>query len=131
MNAAVIAGLVLGALLVGAALPVLAQARVSLRAWQRAVEEAGPRLNRTIDEVSEVAVKVRRELAAFEGEGVRVASALGAVDELGRAALELRRTVKVAAAIGAAVGPGIAAAVRTMREPDTQDPKKENHHEAA
>lgn len=77
MNAAGIAGLALGALLVGAALPVLAQARVSLRAWQRAVEEAGPRFNRTIDEVSEVAVGLRRELAAFEGGGERVASALG------------------------------------------------------
>jgi hypothetical protein len=131
MNAVAIAGLVLGALLVGAALPVLAQARVSLRVWQRAGEEAGPRFNRTMDEVSEVAVRLRRELAAFDGGGERVASALGAVDELGRAALELRRTVKVAAAIGAAVGPGIAAAVRTMREPSTKDPNKENHHEAA
>jgi len=131
MNAALIAGLVLGALLVGAALPVLAQARMSLRAWQRAVEEGGPRFNRTVDEVREVAIRLRQELAAFDGGGERVASALGAVDELGRAALELRRTVKVAAAIGAAVGPGIAAAVRTMREPDSKDSKKENHHEAA
>jgi hypothetical protein len=131
MNVAAIAGLVLLALLVGAALPVLAQARVSLRTWQRAVEEAGPRFNRTLEEVSEVAGRVRRELAAFDGGGQRVASALGAVDELGRAALELRRTVKVAAAIGAAVGPGLAAAVRTMREPSNKDPKKENHHEAA
>jgi hypothetical protein len=131
MNAAVIAALVVMALLVGAALPVLAQARVSLRAWQRTVEEAGPRFNRTLDEVSEVAVRVRRELAAFDGSGDRVASAVAAVDELGRAALELRRTVKVAAAVGAAVGPAVAAAVRTMREPRNDDPKKENHHEAA
>jgi ABC-type transporter Mla subunit MlaD len=131
MNAAVIAGLVLLALLVGAALPVLAQARTSLRAWQRAVEEAGPRLHRTLDEVSEVAVRLRRELAAFDGGGERVASALGAVDELGRAALELRRTVKVASAVGAAVGPAVAAAVRTMREPRPEQPRKENHHEAA
>jgi ABC-type transporter Mla subunit MlaD len=134
MNAAVIAGIVVLALLTGAALPVLAQARVSLRAWQRTVEEAGPRLNRTLDEVSEVATRLRRELAAFDGGGERVASALGAVDELGRAALELRRTVKVAAAIGAAVGPGIAAAVRTMREPGAKvqnNAEKENHHEAA
>ena len=84
-----------------------------------------------MDEVAEVTARLRRELAAFDGGGGRVASALGAVDELGRAALELRRTVKVAAAIGAAVGPGIAAAVRTMREPSTKDPNKENHHEAA
>jgi hypothetical protein len=131
MNAATIAGLVVLALLVGAALPVLAQARVSLRAWQRTVEETGPRLSRTLDEVSEVAVRLRRELASFDGGGERMASALGAVDELGRAALELRQTVKVAAAVGAAVGPAVAAAVRTMREPGNKDPKKENHHEAA
>jgi hypothetical protein len=130
MNVAMIAGVVVLALLVGAALPVLAQARVSLRAWQRAVEEAGPRLHRTLDEVSEVAVRLRRELAAFDGGGERAAAALGAVDELGRAALELRRTVKVAAAVGAAVGPAVAAAVRTMREPH-RDLNKENHHEAA
>jgi ABC-type transporter Mla subunit MlaD len=131
MNAAVIAGLVVVALLAGAALPVLAQARVSLRALQRAVEEAGPRLNRTLDDVSEVAVRLRRELAAFDKGGERVASALTAVDDLGRAALELRKTVRVAAAIGAAVGPGIAAAVRTMKQPSMKDSNKENHHEAA
>jgi hypothetical protein len=131
MNAGLIAGLVVMALLVGAALPVLAQARVSLRALQRTVDEAGPRLNRALDEVSEVAVRCKRELAAFEDGGQRAALALKAVDDLGSAALELRRTVKVAAAIGAAVGPGIAAAVRTLREPSSKDPKKENHHEAA
>jgi hypothetical protein len=59
-----------------------------------------------------------------------VATALESVDELGRAALELRRTVKVAAAIGAAVGPAIAAATRTLREP-TNNVRKEDHHEAA
>jgi hypothetical protein len=143
MNAASIAGLVVAALLVGAALPVLVQARVSLRAWQRVAEEVGPRLSRSLDEVTEVAVKLRRELAAFEGGGGRVASALESVDDLGRAALELRRTVKVAAAIGAAVGPAIAAATRTMKESHTtsakgandtnnaNNAKKEDHHEAA
>jgi hypothetical protein len=131
MNPAMIAVVVVLALLVGAALPVLAQARVSLRALQRTVEETGPRFNRTLDEISEVAVRLRRELTALDGGGERMASALGAVDELGRAALELRRTVKVASAVGAAVGPAVAAAVRTMREPRHEDPKKENHHEAA
>jgi hypothetical protein len=131
MNAATIAVVVVLALLVGAALPVLVQARVSLRAWQRTVEEAGPRFNRTLDEVSEVAVRLRRELAAFDGGGDRVASAVAAVDELGRAALELRRTVKVAAAVGASVGPAVAAVVRTMREPRQETSRKENHHEAA
>src|SRR4051794_18902102 len=46
MNPAMIAVVVVLALLVGAALPVLAQARVSLRALQRTVEETGPRFNR-------------------------------------------------------------------------------------
>jgi hypothetical protein len=131
MNPATIAGLVVLALLVGAALPVLAQARVSLRALQRTVEEAGPRFNRTLDEVAEVAERLKRELVVFNGGGERIASVLGAVDELGQAALELRRTVKVAAAVGAAVGPAVAAAVKTMREPKNENPKKENHHEAA
>jgi hypothetical protein len=130
MNAATIAGLVVLALLVGAALPVLAQARVSLRAWQRTVEEVGPRFNRTLDEVAELATRLKRELVVFDGSGERIASALGAVDDLGRAALELRRTVKVAAAVGAAVGPAVAAAVKTMREPRNEELKKENHHEA-
>jgi hypothetical protein len=131
MNAAVIAGLVLAALLAGAALPVLAQARVSLRAIQRTLEETGPRLNRTLDEVSEVVGRLKKELAAFDNKGGQVAAALEAVEDLGSAAMELRRTVKVAAAIGAAVGPGLAAAVRTMKEPSAKDTKKENHHEAA
>jgi hypothetical protein len=84
-----------------------------------------------VEEAGEVVARLRRELAALEGGGERVASALGAVDELGRAALELRRTAKVAAAVGAAVGPAVAAAVRTMRESRPEQPRKENHHEAA
>jgi hypothetical protein len=71
-----------------------------------------------------------------------VASALESVDELGRAAVELRRTVRVAAAVGAAVGPAIAAAVRVMKTGDGQaaasaangrkdeSTRKETHHEA-
>jgi hypothetical protein len=45
--------------------------------------------------------------------------------------VELRRTVNVASAVGAALGPAVAAAVRTMREPRHEEPRKENHHEAA
>jgi hypothetical protein len=132
MDVTAIVGLVLLALLAGAALPVLVQARASLRAWQR-----------TAEEVSEVAGRVRRELVAFEHGGARVASALESVDELGRAALELRRTVKVAAAIGAAVGPAIVAATRAMRNSpaaaaaggangvNDDSSRKETHHEAA
>jgi hypothetical protein len=134
MNAAVVAGLVVAALLVGAALPVLAQARVSLRAWQRMVEEVGPRLGKAADDVSGVAGALRRELGAFDGAGERVGAALRAVDDLGRAAVELQRTARVAAAIGAAVGPGIAAAIRTFKAPPSAangHNSKEGHHEAA
>lgn len=78
-----------------------------------------------------MAVRFRRELRAFDGGGERVASAPGAVDDPGWAALELGRRVTVVAAIGAAVGPRIAAAARTMSEPGNEDTNKENHHEAA
>lgn len=83
MNAVGIAGLVLVALLVGAALPLLAQARVSLRTWERVREEAGPGFNRRLEEVSDATARVRPELAALDGGGQRVASALGAAGELG------------------------------------------------
>ena|SRR5688572_28829207 len=117
MDAFKVATLVLLALLAGAALPVLIQARSSLRVVARAVEDGGRRLARTLDDLTAIIARVDKELGSLTGDGQRIASLLVSVDELAQSAQQLRRTVKVASAVGAAVGPAVAAAVRALRTP--------------
>jgi hypothetical protein len=128
MDAFKVATLVLLALLVGAALPVLIQARSSLRGGARAMEDAGRRLVRTLDDLTPIIARVDKEIGALTGGGERIASLLASVDELARSAQQLRHSVKVASAVGAAVGPAVAAAVRAMRTPAAASPPNGERH---
>jgi hypothetical protein len=91
-----IAEIVLLSVLVGTLLPVLFQLRSTLRTAQKLLEEAGPRLHRSLDEVT---------------------TAAGRVDRVGSAVERLAGSVKLAATLGAAVGPAVAAAVKALRGP--------------
>lgn len=83
-----VAAIVLAALLVGALLPVLFEARATLRRARRILTEAGPRLGTTLAEASTVLAK------------------------LDRVASDTQKILSVATALGAAVGPAVAGAVK-------------------
>jgi hypothetical protein len=92
-----VAGPILLAVLVGAALPLLVQASAAVRATRRLVE----RLDR---------------IAAKLDDGRRVEALAAAIDDLSAAASQVKDGVRVASAIGAALGPAAAAAVRAWRD---------------
>lgn len=99
-----IALVVLAALLVGAAIPVMVQLRGTLRTMEKGVAET----METIKRVDTIVAKVERE-----GRIEEIVDGMAAASKL---VSQLRGSVRVASAIGAAVGPAIASAVNAFRE---------------
>lgn len=108
--------LVLVALLVGAFLPVLFQARATLRAAERHFNSR--KLGETLDDLHAAARGFRVLGQRLEGADKEIGEIIEAVRELGQVAAKVRGSMKVASAIGAAVGPAIAAAMRALQEDD-------------
>jgi uncharacterized protein YoxC len=106
--------LVLFGVLVGAAVPALIQARRTLRRAERLLDDLGPRLGRTLDEVDRAAARFNRIGEEFEG-GVRgLRGVADAVTALAPSLRQMQESVRAVAAIGAAVGPAVAAGLRAI-----------------
>jgi hypothetical protein len=103
-----LAVVVLLAVLVGAALPVLMQLWITLRTARSVLATGGQRLDRALEEVTGTATRISQ-----------IADSLQALSE----------KIRIASAIGAAVGPAVAAAVRAFRAPadDATNGKGDNH----
>ncbi len=106
---------VLVAVLTGALLPLLFQLRATLRSVQVALDSASPRLNRTLDELGVVTHEAQIVVAALS-DGVPQGRALmDAAAGLTETMTQLQASVRTATAVGAAVGPAIAAAFQAFR----------------
>lgn len=99
--------LVLVAVLVGALVPVLFQLRTTLRAAELALRETRPR----IDE-------------AMQG----LSSASTAVSEVAQG---LQSTTRIMAALGAAIGPALAAGLSTYRSARSESVKEDDHEQGS
>jgi methyl-accepting chemotaxis protein len=110
-----IALVVLAAVLVGAAIPALVQARATLRALESAVRHSSPRLDEALGAATAAAGRLDRLVARLE-EGGRIEQLVDGVAAMSRTVSQLRDTIRVASAVGAAVGPAIAAAVHAFRD---------------
>lgn len=110
-----IALVVLAAVLVGAAIPALVQARATLRALESALRSSGPRLEEALAAVAGAAGRLDRMASRLE-EGGRIEQLVDGVAAVSRMVSQLRDTVRVASAVGAAVGPAIAAAVHAFHD---------------
>jgi len=111
MDSLQIAFLVLAALLVGAFLPLLAQLYFVLNHLRRGLAE-------TVGDVQRVAERIDRLTGELERDGKLDAMASGIV-ALSDTAIQLRETLKIASALGGALAPSVAAAVRAWRsEPE-------------
>jgi hypothetical protein len=124
MDSARLVEIVLVSVLLGALLPVLVQTWLTLRAVQRRLEGTADRLDRALEGLGVVAERLSRATQPLD-DGRRVRELLGAVDGLSRIVNELRSSAKVASAVGAAVAPAIAAAMRALRGP--QEPEGDQH----
>jgi hypothetical protein len=115
MESAVIALVVLAALFVGALLPLLFQARATLRSVQRLVDSATPQLLRTIGALDAAAGDVRSLVRSADQGGPDLNAFFEAVAGLTTTVNQMRGALKTASAMGAAIGPAVVAAVNGYR----------------
>lgn len=93
------------AIVAGALLPVLVQLSLAIGSSRRVVEDGGVRLGRALDAVTATAERLDRITAGLE-----------------RTVEQVRESVRVASAVGAAVAPSVGAAVRAWRAGVEQAP---------
>jgi len=105
---------ILGAVLVGAMLPVLFQLYATLREVRSNIERLGPKVDRTLTEVQEVSQRLNRTGASVEQGVEQVKSVVSTAGEIGRLVQQIKGSVRTAAAVGGAVGPAIVAAIRAF-----------------
>jgi hypothetical protein len=127
MDSARVVEIVLVSVLLGALLPVLVQLWLTLRTVQRRLDRTADRLDRALEGLGVAAERLNRATQPLD-DGRRVRELMDAVDGLARTVNELRSSAKVASAVGAAVVPAIAAAVRALRGPE--EPEGESKAEA-
>jgi len=105
---------VLAAVLVGGTIPVLVQLRATLRATQKMVQTVGARADVALSEAGAAAARIDSLVVRLDG-GERVEQLIDGVAAVGYMAKELRRSLKIASALGAAVGPAVAAATHALQ----------------
>jgi hypothetical protein len=110
--------------LAGALLPLVFQLRSTLRAAQRRLEGTADRLDRALEGASVAVDRLNRATEPLV-DGRRVRELMEAVEGLARTVDQMRRSAQVASAVGAAVAPAVAAAVRTLRTPREEEPRVE------
>jgi uncharacterized protein YoxC len=105
---------VLLAVLVGAAVPALLQLRRTLRSAEIVLESTAPKVDRTLEEVSEAAARINRLGKSLErdSEGLQVFT--DAAAGLGRSLKQAQASLRIMTTVGAAVGPAIAAGLRAL-----------------
>jgi len=106
---------VLAAVLLGAAIPALVQLRATLRAVERTLQRSGARLDEALGATVAAARRIDAMAARLE-QGGRMEELVDGLAAASRMVSQLRDTVRVASAVGAAVAPAIAAAVRALRD---------------
>lgn len=100
-----VAAIVLAALLIGALLPVLFEARAALRQARQFLAQTGRQLDQALGEATGVIAKVDRVVSELEPRARAVGETLD----------EAQRVLKVMVAVGASVGPAVTAAVRAFQ----------------
>jgi len=119
--------LVLLALFIGAFVPVLLQVRETLKSLDRKLDGIVLRANKSMDEVTESVHQANKVLASLNQSG-SINTLVKAAGDVGSVARQLEGTVKMAAAIGAAVAPSVAAAIQAWRMPPAVEEEQEATH---
>jgi ABC-type transporter Mla subunit MlaD len=124
-DAWMIVGVVLLAVLAGAAVPVLFQLYSTLRTTRSLLTRLGPKIDDTLTEIRETSRRLNRVGSGLEKSTQRAQVLLDAAGDIGESLKGLRDSVRTATAIGKAVGPAVAAAVGALtelRSPDEEAP---------
>jgi hypothetical protein len=122
LQSLLLAIVVLAALLVGVAIPVLLQLRSTLGVLEATLLRSSAHLDESLGAARAAAERLDAFVTRLQ-KGGQLDQFADGVEELGRTLGQLRDTVRVASAVGAAVGPAVAAAVRAFR-PDPREPER-------
>jgi len=123
--------LVLFAVLVGALLPALVQLRAALKESRELMARLGPQVESSLADVQDLTRRVGRSVDDLERGARQVRELLSAASELAATVGQLRASLRRATAIGVAVGPALAAALRAFMERDGNPPPEEASAEDA
>jgi len=118
---------VLLALLVGAAIPVLYQLFQTLRRARAVLDTAGPRLERTLDQVGQAADRLDGIGAALEAQAQTFRPLFVAASRLGYSIDRSGQWWGTAMTVGRAVGPAVMAGVRAFFS-GTNDRRRPGSH---
>lgn len=135
-EAALIIGLVLLAVLVGALLPVFYHAVQTLKSVRQFADTTAPRLERALLEFTETTARLNRIGSTLEMEGERLKPLFDSAAGLGQTLQSLRRSLQSAGTILTALGPAFLAGlsafvVRRGRAEDGGPGTDEGEPEAA
>jgi ABC-type transporter Mla subunit MlaD len=111
-----IVGVVLLAVFVGAATPVLFQLYTTLRVTRTLLDRLGPKIDGTLTEVRETTRRLNRVGGGLEESVKRAQTLLDAAGDIGQSMKSLHESLKTATAVGSALGPALAAAIRAFTE---------------
>lgn len=105
---------VLLALLVGAAIPVLYQLYHVLRRARAVLDSAGPRFERAMDQVGQAADRLNGIGATLEAQSQTLRPLFEASSRLGHSIDRSRRWLGTVMTLGGAIGPAVMAGVRSF-----------------
>jgi len=102
------------ALLVGGALPVLYQLYQALKRTRILLDTAGPRLERTLDQVAQAADRLDRIGSSLEVPAQTLRPLLAAASSVGRSIGRSGGWLRTASSLGGAAAPAVIAGVRAF-----------------
>jgi uncharacterized protein YoxC len=111
-----VVGVVLLAVFVGAATPVLFQLYTTLRVTRTLLDRLGPKIDGTLTEVGETTRRLNRVGSGLEESVKRAQTLLDAAGDIGQSMKSLHESLKTATAVGSALGPALAAAIKAFTE---------------
>ena len=114
MNPWLIATVVLLAVFVGIAIPVLLQLRRTLAAAEVVLEKTGKRVDEALDEFSETAKRINNLAKELEEGAARVRVLFDVAGDVGKTAAKLRDSIHTATSAANAVGPALVAGIRAL-----------------
>jgi uncharacterized protein YoxC len=101
--------IILASILVGALIPLLVSVVFTLQAVRRQLESTGQRLDATLDQAQETLARVNRLSRGLDGGERQLEGLKNMVGDLTETLGKVNGLVKMGLAVGAAVGPALAA----------------------
>lgn len=114
MQILVVASVILLAIFLGAAIPVLLQLRSTLQSAQKVMDEVGPQLKNVLEEAAHTTERINRMAAEIEERAKKAEPIVDAALDIGNQVVRLGGSIRTAMAIGTALGPAVSAAVRAF-----------------